>query len=176
VVESKEAMFKPVGAPPPKLSPSPEPAEAPDEAPQVVSVTEDVAPAPTKRRGGLQSAADLAAENARRKARAEAARREAEEERAAAARDGGEDAHETVYRDAEGKRIDTKAERAKQKRAREKAMEKEMERMEWGKGLVQREDKEARRRELEEIAAKPVARFVILIQSVQKRLGLILPL
>jgi chemotaxis protein histidine kinase CheA len=162
---SKASMFKAVNAPPPRASTPEEEqggtTEAPDEAPQVVSMTEDLAPPPPpkkKPRGGLQSAASLAAENAERRARAEAARKEAEAARAAAAGDG--EGEETVYRDAEGKRIDTKAEKAKQKRAREKQMEKEMERMEWGKGLVQREDKEARKRELDEIAAKPMARYI----------------
>jgi pre-mRNA-splicing factor CWC26 len=67
---------------------------------------------------------------------------------------------ETVYRDASGRRIDTKAERAAEARARRLREDKEAQKMEWGKGVVQREEEERRRRELELEKTRDVARFV----------------
>jgi len=65
---------------------------------------------------------------------------------------------ETVYRDASGRKIDTKAERAEaaQRSARGGAR---VEEMEWGKGIVQREEEEQHRRELERQRTKDVARY-----------------
>jgi pre-mRNA-splicing factor CWC26 len=56
---------------------------------------------------------------------------------------------ETVYRDASGRKIDSKAERAEAARKKREREEKEAQRMEWGKGLVQRDEDERRRQELE---------------------------
>ncbi|KAF8328194.1 Pre-mRNA-splicing factor of RES complex-domain-containing protein [Cantharellus anzutake] len=67
---------------------------------------------------------------------------------------------ETVYRDATGKKIDTKAERAAAARERRAREEKEAQKMEWGKGLVQREDKERERVELEKEKSRDLARYV----------------
>ncbi|KAF7315217.1 Pre-mRNA-splicing factor CWC26 [Mycena indigotica] len=58
-------------------------------------------------------------------------------------------AQETVYRDAQGKKIDTKAARAEAARLKREREEKEAQKMEWGKGLVQRDEAEKRRQELE---------------------------
>ncbi|KDR76273.1 hypothetical protein GALMADRAFT_67796 [Galerina marginata CBS 339.88] len=58
-------------------------------------------------------------------------------------------AQETVYRDASGKKIDTKAARADAARLKRLKEEKEAQKMEWGKGLVQKEEAEKRRKELE---------------------------
>jgi len=69
-----------------------------------------------------------------------------------------EAAKQTVYRDAQGREIDTKmarAEAAQRKRERE---EKEASMMEWGKGLVQREEKEKMKQELEKQKGKPFSR------------------
>jgi len=58
-------------------------------------------------------------------------------------------AQETVYRDASGKKIDTKAAKAEAARLKRLKEEKEAQKMEWGKGLVQKEEAEKRRQQLE---------------------------
>ncbi|KAF8149878.1 Pre-mRNA-splicing factor of RES complex-domain-containing protein [Crassisporium funariophilum] len=58
-------------------------------------------------------------------------------------------AQETVYRDASGKKIDTKAARAEAARMKRLREEKEAQKMEWGKGVVQKEEAEKKRKELE---------------------------
>ncbi|KAI9494650.1 Pre-mRNA-splicing factor of RES complex-domain-containing protein [Zychaea mexicana] len=70
----------------------------------------------------------------------------------------GRDA-ETVYRDETGRRIDPKIKRAEEARAKKEAIEREEQRMEWGKGLVQRSEVEAQRRQLEEEKNQPLARY-----------------
>ncbi|KDQ08658.1 hypothetical protein BOTBODRAFT_37809 [Botryobasidium botryosum FD-172 SS1] len=67
---------------------------------------------------------------------------------------------ETVYRDTSGRKIDTKAERAEAARKKREWEEKQAEKMEWGKGLVQREEKERQRLEAEKEKSRPMARFV----------------
>ncbi|KAG5636160.1 hypothetical protein H0H81_008941 [Sphagnurus paluster] len=67
-------------------------------------------------------------------------------------------AQETVYRDASGKKIDTKAARAEAARLKREREEKEAQKMEWGKGLVQREEKEKQKLELEKLRGKKFAR------------------
>lgn len=166
VVEHRtSAAFKPVASTSSAPANTATPADIPaDEAPQVVGGIVQEAPtastssayAPKKLQGGLQTAAELREESKRRKAAAKAEREQAE--RAKAAADYQEE-EETVYRDKSGKRIDTKAEKAERARQKRVEMEKEMQKMEWGKGLVQREDREKRQRELEEMANRPVARY-----------------
>ncbi|KAJ7729506.1 Pre-mRNA-splicing factor of RES complex-domain-containing protein [Mycena maculata] len=58
-------------------------------------------------------------------------------------------AQETVYRDASGKKINTKAARAEAARLKREREEKEAQKMEWGKGLVQRDEAEKRKQESE---------------------------
>jgi pre-mRNA-splicing factor CWC26 len=68
-------------------------------------------------------------------------------------------AQETVYRDAQGRKIDTgvaRAEAARRKRERE---EKEALMMEWGKGLVQREEREKMREAMEKGKGKGFSRY-----------------
>lgn len=65
---------------------------------------------------------------------------------------------ETVYRDETGRKIDPKIKRAEEARQRREAIEREERRMEWGKGLVQRSEEEARKRMLEQEQHKPLAR------------------
>lgn len=136
-----------------------------DEAPLIVGSVIEEAPtansaAPKKLKGGLQTASELKAENDRRRAAVEAERAAAAAARQAAGSSGqGNDAEETVYRDTSGKRIDTKAAKAEMARQKRKELEKEMQKMEWGKGLVQREDREKARRELEEMANKSLNRY-----------------
>ena len=123
------------------------------------SVIEEAPPAssaPKRLQGGLQTAAQLREEGARRRAAAEAEKEAARQKAAAAGTDQGE---ETVYRDRSGKRIDTKAEKADLQRKKREELEKEMQKMEWGKGLVQREDRERRQRELQDMASRDVARY-----------------
>ncbi|KAG6817665.1 hypothetical protein H0H87_005422 [Tephrocybe sp. NHM501043] len=67
-------------------------------------------------------------------------------------------AQETVYRDASGKKIDTKAARAEAARLKREREEKEAQKMEWGKGLVQREEKEKQRLDIEKQRGKKFAR------------------
>jgi pre-mRNA-splicing factor CWC26 len=63
-------------------------------------------------------------------------------------------AQETVYRDATGRKIDTKAARAEAARLKREREEKEAQKMEWGKGLVQKEEQEKRRLELQKQEGK----------------------
>ena len=65
---------------------------------------------------------------------------------------------ETVYRDASGRRIDTKAERAEAARLKRAREEQEAKKMEWGKGLVQKDEEEKRKREIEKQKATAFAR------------------
>ncbi|KAJ7647633.1 Pre-mRNA-splicing factor of RES complex-domain-containing protein [Roridomyces roridus] len=58
-------------------------------------------------------------------------------------------AQETVYRDAAGKKINTKAAKADAARLKREREEKEAQKMEWGKGLVQRDEAQKMREELE---------------------------
>jgi pre-mRNA-splicing factor CWC26 len=67
-------------------------------------------------------------------------------------------AQETVYRDSSGKKIDTKAARAEAARLKRLREEKEAQKMEWGKGLVQKDEAEKRRQELEKQRTTTFAR------------------
>ena len=67
-------------------------------------------------------------------------------------------AQETVYRDSTGKKIDTKAARAEAARLKRLREEKEAQKMEWGKGLVQKDEAEKRRQELEKQRSTTFAR------------------
>jgi pre-mRNA-splicing factor CWC26 len=67
---------------------------------------------------------------------------------------------ETVYRDRSGRKIDVKAEKAAAARARREQEEYEARKMEWGKGLVQREEEETRRRELKNEQSRDLARYI----------------
>ncbi|KAK7057516.1 amidohydrolase 3 [Favolaschia claudopus] len=68
-------------------------------------------------------------------------------------------AQETVYRDATGRKINTKAARAEAARLKREREEKEAQKMEWGKGLVQRDEAEKRKQELEAQRGKKFARY-----------------
>ncbi|GAA5878603.1 hypothetical protein JCM16303_002140 [Sporobolomyces ruberrimus] len=140
-------------------SPTPPEPEREDEQPVVV---------PSK--GGLQSAADLKIEQARLEAEKERKRVAAEKEKERKKREkraagGDEDEDEgegqdvTVYRDSSGRKIDVKLQKAEEAKRKRQELEKEMAKMEWGKGLVQREDKERAKREAEKLAKKGVARY-----------------
>jgi pre-mRNA-splicing factor CWC26 len=107
------------------------PPEAEDEKPIVVGEVE-----PPRRKGGLLSQAEL------------------QKQFAATVVDKGDDGPtpeqmETVYRDERGRKIDTKAAKAEAARLKREEQEKEARRMEWGKGVVQREEVERQKREME---------------------------
>jgi len=65
---------------------------------------------------------------------------------------------ETVYRDASGRKIDMKAEKAEAARRKREAEGKEAKKLEWGKGLVQRDEKERERSAMEKERHKGFAR------------------
>lgn len=69
-----------------------------------------------------------------------------------------EAAQETVYRDASGRKIDMKLARAEAARKKREKEESEAQKMEWGKGLVQREEQEKRRAQLEKNKSLPFSR------------------
>ncbi|KAF9648373.1 hypothetical protein BDM02DRAFT_3115555 [Thelephora ganbajun] len=117
-----------------------------DELPQIAGVVED---APSTVSGGLLTKAQL-----RKKLGPKPSEKEKRPE------DGEEIARqqETVYRDASGRKIDMKAEKAEAARRKREAEEKEAEKMEWGKGMVQREEKERERATMEKERHKGFAR------------------
>ncbi|KAI5474662.1 hypothetical protein MNV49_002682 [Pseudohyphozyma bogoriensis] len=147
-----------------EVTPEPEPV---DEEPVVVDLT-GAGAAAGRSRGGLQSVADLRAENERRRLeqekKKEAAARELERMKREAKERGEdedevEDPHATVYRDASGRRIDMKVEKAEKAKREREELEKQMKKMEWGKGLVQKEDKERERKLAEDLKYRPIARY-----------------
>ncbi|CUA73976.1 Pre-mRNA-splicing factor cwf26 [Rhizoctonia solani] len=115
-----------------------------DEEPQVVE--EDDQPV---FRAGLMTAEQLKKTMPKKK---KPTKEEIDEAAAAAAQ-------ETVYRDSSGRKIDTKAERAEAARKKREREELEAKKMEWGKGLVQREEEEKRRLELEKEKTRGMARY-----------------
>jgi pre-mRNA-splicing factor CWC26 len=69
-------------------------------------------------------------------------------------------AQETVYRDASGRKIDTKAEKAEAARKKREREEKEARKLQWGKGVVQRDEAEETRKRLEKMKTTAFARTV----------------
>jgi len=122
---------------PPEKPPTPPP-EA-DEQPVIV---EDESGA----RGGLLSQAEI-------QKRFGAQMRKQREEMPTA------EQQETVYRDASGRKIDTKAERAEAARRKREQEEMDAKRMQWGKGLVQRDETEETRNQMERNRLKGFARW-----------------
>ncbi|KAH0833205.1 Pre-mRNA-splicing factor of RES complex-domain-containing protein [Lanmaoa asiatica] len=111
----------------------------PDEQPTVV---EDVRPF----KGGLIRSEDLRKQQKTHVKQDEMAKEEMEA------------AQETVYRDASGRKIDMKLARAEAARKKREQEEKEAQKMQWGKGLVQREEEEKRRIQLEKNKSLPFSR------------------
>ncbi|KAI6168165.1 Pre-mRNA-splicing factor of RES complex-domain-containing protein [Pisolithus thermaeus] len=70
-----------------------------------------------------------------------------------------EAAQETVYRDASGRKIDMKVARAEAARKKREREEKEAQKLEWGRGLVQREEEEKQRLQLEKNKSLPFSRY-----------------
>ncbi|KAH7106571.1 Pre-mRNA-splicing factor of RES complex-domain-containing protein [Auriculariales sp. MPI-PUGE-AT-0066] len=100
------------------------------------------------RRTGLISAAEYRAAQPKKAA----VKRATSEERA-------RQAEETIYRDTAGRKIDTKAERAESQRKKREAEELEAQKMEWGKGVVQREEAEKLRLQMERDKNRGHARY-----------------
>ncbi|TFK46789.1 hypothetical protein OE88DRAFT_1720973 [Heliocybe sulcata] len=119
-----------------------------DEQPMVVDAQgrEEMSPQVT---GGLVTAAQL---RKQKKEKPKLKAREEEEEEARLAQ-------ETVYRDATGRKIDTKAEKAEAARKKREREEREAKKMEWGKGLVQRDEQEKRREEMEKMKGRDLSRY-----------------
>ena len=115
-----------------------------DERPQVVETEETF-------KGGLLTSEQLKKrlpKNARQEPKISAEEEAAE--RAAA--------QETVYRDSSGRKVDMAAARAEAARLKREREEKEAAKMEWGKGLVQRDEAEKRKLELEKMRSQAFAR------------------
>ena len=115
-----------------------------DELPQIAGVVED---APAVVTGGLLTKAQL-----RKKLGPKPPEKEKRSEDEIARQE------ETVYRDASGRKIDMKAEKAEAARRKREASEKEAKKMEWGKGLAQREEKERERAMMEKERDKGFSR------------------
>ena len=66
---------------------------------------------------------------------------------------------ETVYRDASGRKIDMKLARAEAARKKRETEEKAAQKMEWGRGMIQRDEEEKRRLQLEKNKSLPFSRY-----------------
>lgn len=127
-----------------------------DEAPMIEGTIEDDAPRMESGvRAGLQTAADTAA-----MVKAQERRKKAEEAlyRDPAAADAK--SQETIYRDASGRIINVAMKRAEARRAEAEKKAKEEAAREALMGDVQRQQRETRKQELQEIRAMPVARGI----------------
>ncbi|KAI0051345.1 hypothetical protein FA95DRAFT_315622 [Auriscalpium vulgare] len=120
------------------------PPPAADEQPVVADVTTDVAPFT----GGLLTSKQLR----KHLPTAQVAPEAQEDDEVARA------AQETVYRDATGRKIDMKAEKAEAARKKREREERDAQKMEWGKGLVQRDEAEERRKQEEKMRTRAFAR------------------
>lgn len=129
-------------------------AQADDDAPAIVDENGEDVDGQQMASGamaGLQTAEQVTKALKRR----EKAERKAME---AAGLDPTGKAHETVYRDASGRRIDVAMKRAEARKQAEEEERKKAEELESRKGDVQRREKEDRKLELEEAKVMPVAR------------------
>ncbi|KAG0174252.1 Pre-mRNA-splicing factor cwc26 [Apophysomyces sp. BC1015] len=133
--------------------------EAEDEKPVIVSEVVEEKEEIRGDEGLKMSSGQRAGLLTKEEIRQEAARaREVERQEMSRLRDMPKE--ESVYRDATGRKYDPKIKRAEEARAKKEAIEREERRMEWGKGLVQRNEAEAERVRLKEEKAKPLARYV----------------
>ncbi|TBU22590.1 Pre-mRNA-splicing factor of RES complex-domain-containing protein [Dichomitus squalens] len=119
------------------------PPPAADEQPQVVETEEPF-------KGGLLTSEQLKkklSKNAKQSTRKSAD--DAAEQAAA---------QETIYRDSSGRKVDMAAARAEAARLKREREEKEAAKMEWGKGLVQRDEAVKQKQELEKMRSQAFAR------------------
>ncbi|GAB5586653.1 Pre-mRNA-splicing factor cwc26 [Umbelopsis nana] len=135
-----------------RRSPSPSPSSGRVTRGTTAEQEEDELRMSSGHRVGLQTADQIREETIRLR------RQRDEEMRALDPTVSGRDA-ETVYRDKGGRKVDMVLKKAEEARRKKEEMEKEEKRMEWGKGLVQREEKAAEQRRLEEEKNKPLARY-----------------
>ena len=124
----------------------PTPPPPADEQPIVVATEETTEPF----RGGLLTKKQLRTQLPS----SQGARKEEEDDPEAAAA-----AQETVYRDASGRKIDMKLEKAEAARKKREREEREAQKMVWGKGLVQREEADKRKQEEERIRQRGFTRY-----------------
>lgn len=110
---------------------------------------ETSAPPIKKRKGGLKTAAQLRAEVEAAKA-ARSPSPQAPEE--------AENRTKTVHRDASGRIVDVEKLKAEEKARENEEKRKELEREEWSKGMVQRQQREERVREERDMANRDVGR------------------
>ncbi|WVQ98823.1 hypothetical protein IAU59_005954 [Kwoniella sp. CBS 9459] len=103
----------------------------------------------TKRRGGLRTAKQM---------REEAERAAAEREPSPDEEGGGPGGGETIHRDASGRVIDVVKLKEEERQLEEEAKRKELEKKEWTKGVVQRQQREERARQEREMARADVGR------------------
>ncbi|KAI2702016.1 hypothetical protein CBS147332_7792 [Penicillium roqueforti] len=106
-------------------------------------------------RGGLQTAAQTAA-----MVKAQEKRRKAEEAQYRDPSAVNQKSQETIYRDASGRIINVAMKRAEARRAEEEKREKEEQAREALMGDVQRQQREERRQNLQDIKAMPLARTI----------------
>lgn len=124
----------------------PTPPPAADEQPQVV-MDESMQEGETPFQGGLLTSAQLKKRLPKKATQKEEMSKEEVTQ-----------AQETIYRDSSGRKVDVTVERAEAARRKREVEEREARKMEWGKGLVQREDQEKRRKELDSMKNAPFAR------------------
>jgi pre-mRNA-splicing factor CWC26 len=122
-------------------APTPTPPEAEDEKPLVVEPDEPFA-------GGLLTKAQIRKHLPSAQVAKKGPPTTADEQ---AAQDAQQ---ETIYRDATGRKIDTAAEKAEAARRKREREEREAQKMEWGKGLVQRDDERKRKEDLEKMRGR----------------------
>ncbi|KAF9436030.1 hypothetical protein BGZ76_004988 [Entomortierella beljakovae] len=101
---------------------------------------------------GLQSAKQVRQENERKK------QEQLDKARSLDPAASGRDA-ETVYRDSQGRKIDLVQEKIEKAEAKRREVEKQERLMEWGKGMVQREEEADKKKREQEEKLKPMARF-----------------
>lgn len=120
----------------------------------------------------IESRADLrpqAGLMSREQLRAQREARKAAEQAAAEARVKNEapvtDEQETIYRDAQGRRIDLAEEEALLREAEKERARKEVEKKQWNRGLVQRREDAEREAELLQLSTERVSRYVHMTDS-----------
>lgn len=106
-------------------------------------------------RGGLQTAAQTAA-----MVKAQEKRKKAEMAKYQDPSSADATSQETIYRDASGRIINVAMKRAEARRAEEDKKKKEQEEREAAMGDVQRQQRETRKQDLEDIKSMPVARTI----------------
>lgn len=105
----------------------------------------------TRRRGGLRTAAQMAQEAAKIQAERSPSPEPGEGE--------GPDPTVTVHRDASGRVVDVEKLKAEARERERDEQRKKKEREEWGKGMVQRQQKDEQRRQEREMGEKDMSRY-----------------